>query len=52
MKKKKTYIPLPEGCEAFRGSWILGLTVTFGGDRAGLSGYIHSRFRLCRPERA
>ena len=30
MKKKKTYIPLPEGCEAFRGSWILGLTVTFG----------------------
>ena len=30
MKKKRTYIPLPEGCEAFRGSWILGLTVTFG----------------------
>lgn len=30
MKKKKPYIPLPEGCEAFRGSWILGLTVTFG----------------------
>ena len=30
MKKKKTYIPLPEGCEACRGSWILGLTVTFG----------------------
>ena len=30
MKKKKTYISLPEGCEAFRGSWILGLTVTFG----------------------
>ena len=30
MKKKKTYIPLPEGCEAFRRSWILGLTVTFG----------------------
>lgn len=30
MKKKKTYIPLPEGCEVFRASWILGLTVTFG----------------------
>ena len=26
MKKKKTYIPLPEGCEAFRGSGIVGLT--------------------------
>lgn len=30
MNNKKKYIPLPEGCEAFRGSWILGLTVTFG----------------------
>ena len=30
MKKEKNHIPLPEGCEAFRGSWILGLTVTFG----------------------
>lgn len=30
MKKEKNNIPLPEGCEAFRGSWILGLTVTFG----------------------
>lgn len=27
MKKKKTYIPLPEGCDTFRSSWILGLTV-------------------------
>ena len=26
MKKKKTYIPLPEGCETFRGSGIVGLT--------------------------
>jgi hypothetical protein len=26
MKKKKTYIPLPEGCEAFRTSGIVGLT--------------------------
>ena len=26
MKKKKTYIPLPEGCEAFRGSGIVGVT--------------------------
>ena len=30
MKKKKPFIPLPEGCEAFRASWMLGLTVTFG----------------------
>lgn len=30
MKKEKNHIPLPEGCEAFCGSWILGLTVTFG----------------------
>ena len=30
MKKEKNHIPLPEGCEAFRGSWILGLTVAFG----------------------
>ena len=30
MNNKKKYIPLPEGCEAFRGSWILGLTVAFG----------------------
>ena len=26
MKKKKTHIPLPEGCETFRGSGIVGLT--------------------------
>ena len=26
MKKKKTYVPLPEGCDAFRGSGIVGLT--------------------------
>ena len=30
MKKEKNCVPLPEGCETFRGSWILGLTVTFG----------------------
>ena len=30
MKKKKTYIPLPEGCDTFRSSRLLGLTVTFG----------------------
>ena len=30
MKKKKPFTPLPEGCEAFRASWMLGLTVTFG----------------------
>lgn len=30
MKNNKNVIPLPEGCETFRGSWILGLTVTFG----------------------
>ena len=30
MKKKKPYIPLPDGCEGFRASWILGLTVAFG----------------------
>ena len=30
MKKEKNHIPLPEGCEAFRGSWLLGLTVAFG----------------------
>ena len=29
MKKKKTHIPLPEGCEAFRGSGIVGLTAVF-----------------------
>ena len=29
MKKKKTYIPLPEGCETFRGSGIVGLTAVF-----------------------
>ena len=26
MKKKKTHIPFPEGCETFRGSGIVGLT--------------------------
>ena len=30
MKKKKTYSPLPEGCDTFRSSRLLGLTVTFG----------------------
>ena len=30
MKKEKTYIPLPEGCDTFRSSRLLGLTVTFG----------------------
>ena len=30
MKNKKKYVPLPEGCESFRSSWLLGLTVTFG----------------------
>jgi kanamycin kinase len=27
MKKEKNYVPLPEGCEAFRGSWILGFNL-------------------------
>ena len=30
MKKEKTYIPLPEGCDTFRSSRLLGLTVAFG----------------------
>ena len=30
MKKEKNYIPLPEGCDTFRSSRLLGLTVAFG----------------------
>lgn len=30
MKKKKTHIPFPEGCDTFRSSRLLGLTVAFG----------------------
>ena len=30
MNNKKKYIPLPEGCDTFRSSRLLGLTVTFG----------------------
>ncbi len=30
MKKNKTDIPLPEGCETFRASWMLGLNAVFG----------------------
>lgn len=30
MNNKKKYIPLPEGCDTFRTSRLLGLTVTFG----------------------
>ena len=30
MNNKKKYIPLPEGCDTFRSSRLLGLTVAFG----------------------